>query len=207
VFLVMTNASFEPMVPSTEVVLVRTTCTNRNMPAEIQRTGSVDWQFQLAGQSPVRRITTPVDPTAALRLDQRSSRWRLISHLALNHLSITGGPDAAAALREVLRLYDYLGSNTTSQQIEGVVSVTSQRGIAPIRDGHTRGFCRGLDVTVTFDDDKYPGTGFYLLASVLERFLAQYASINSFTRLIARSKQREFWDKRWAPRTGNLTLA
>lgn len=207
VHLFMLNAGFEPTVPATEVVLVRTTCTNRNLPADIQRTGGVDWQFQLAGQSPVRRITTPVDPTAALRLDQRSSRWRLVSHLALNHLSITGGPDAAAALREVLRLYDFAGSNTTGQQIDGVMSVSSQRSIAPIRDGHTRGFCRGLDVTVTFDDEKYPGTGFYLLASVIERFLAQYASINSFTRLVARSKQREFWEKRFAPRSGNLTLA
>jgi type VI secretion system protein ImpG len=207
VYLVMTNASFEPTVPATEVVMVRATCSNRNLPADVQRTGGVDWQFQLAGQSPIRRITTPVEPTAALRFDQRSSRWRLVSHLALNHLSITGGPDAAAALREVVRLYDYVGSNMTSQQIDGLASVSSQRSIAPIRDGHTRGFCRGLDVTVTFDDDKYPGTGFYLLASVLERFLAQYASINSFTRLVARSKQREYWEKRWSPRTGNLTLA
>jgi type VI secretion system protein ImpG len=207
VYLVMTNANFEPAVPATEVVLVRSTCTNRNLPADVQRTGSVDWQFQLSGQSPVRRITTPVDPTAAIRLDQRTSRWRLLSHLALNHLSITGGPDGAAALREILRLYDYVGSSTTNQQIDGVASVGSQRSIAPIRDGHTRGFCRGLDVTVIFDDDKYPGTGFFLLASVLERFIAQYASINSFTRLVARSKQREYWQKRWSPRTGNLTLA
>lgn len=207
VYLVMTNEQFEPAVPANEVVLVRATCTNRNMPADVQRTGGVDWQFQLTGQSPVRRISTPVEPTPALRIDPRSSRWRLISHLALNHLSITGGPDAGAALREILRLYDYAGSNTTSQQIDGIASVSAERSIAPIRDGHTRGFCRGLDVAVTFDDDKYPGTGFYLLASVLERFLAQYASINSFTRLVARSKQREYWQKRWSPRTGNLTLA
>lgn len=207
VYLVLTDAQFQPTVPSTEVVLVRTTCSNRNLPAEIQRTGSVDWQFQLAGQSPVRRISTPVDPTPALRIGDTASRWRLVSHLALNHLSLTGGSDGAAALREVLRLYDYAGSSSTTQQIDGLFHVASERGIAPIHEGRTRGFCRGLDVTLTFDDDKYPGTGFYLLASVLERFLGQYASINSFTRMIARSRQREFWQKRWAPRCGNLTLA
>jgi type VI secretion system protein ImpG len=207
VFLVMVNSHFQPTTPATEVVSVRTTCTNRNLPADVQKTGGVDWQFQLAGQSPVRRVTTPVDPTATLRLPGHTSRWRLLSHLSLNHLSLTGGVDGAAALREVLRLYDYAGSSSTAQQIEGLFSVASGRGIAPIREGHTRGFCRGLDVTVTFDDEKYPGTGFYLLASVLERFLGQYASINSFTRLLARSKQREFWEKRWAPRAGNLSLA
>jgi type VI secretion system protein ImpG len=207
VYLVIVDPHFEPTVPATEIVSVRTTCTNRNVPADVQRTGSVDWQFQLSGQSPVRRITTPVDPTPALRLRDDSSRWRLISHLTLNHLSISGGPDGAAALREILRLYDYSGSNSTAQQIDGLFSVASSRGIAPIREGHTRGFCRGLDVTVTFDDEKYPGTGFFLLASVLERFLGQYASINSFTRMVAKSRQREFWEKRWAPRTGNLSLA
>lgn len=207
VFLILVNSHFETSVPASEVISVRTTCTNRNLPSDVQKTGSVDWQFQLAGQSPVRRITTPVEPTAALRLPVHSSRWRLVSHLALNHLSITGGPDGAAALREILRLYDYAGSSSTAQQIDGLFSVSSSRGIAPIREGHTRGFCRGLDVTVTFDDEKYPGTGFYLLASVLERFLGQYASINSFTRLVARSRQREYWEKRWAPRTGNLSLA
>jgi type VI secretion system protein ImpG len=207
VYLVMVDSHFEPTLPATEVVSVRTTCSNRNLPADVQKTGSVDWQFQLAGQSPVRRVTTPVDPTPTLRLPGRTSRWRLMSHLALNHLSITGGPDGAAALREILRLYDYTASSSTAQQIDGLFSISTSRGVAPIREGHTRGFCRGLDVTLTFDDEKYPGTGFFLLANVLERFLGQYASINSFTRLVARSKQREYWEKRWAPRTGNLTLA
>jgi type VI secretion system protein ImpG len=207
VYLMMVNSDFDPAVPATEVVSVRATCTNRNLPADIQKTGSVDWQFQLAGQSPVRRITTPVDPTPALRLPDGGDRWRLLSHLSLNHLSIAGGADGASALRELLRLYDYTASNATAQQIDGVFSVKSTRGIAPIREGHTRGFCRGLDVEITFDEEKFPGTGFYLLASVLERFLGQYASINSFTRMIARSRQHDFWEKRWLPRSGNLKLA
>jgi type VI secretion system protein ImpG len=207
VYLALVDMDFQPTVPSTEVVLVKTTCTNRNLPADVQKTGSVDWNFKLVGQSPVRRITTPVDPTRPLRLPLKTNRWRLMSHLALNHLSIASGPDGAAALREMLRLYDYTGSASIAQQIDGLYSMATARGLAPVREGHARGFCRGLDVTITFDDEKYPGTGFYLLASVLERFLGQYATINSFSRLIAKSRQREFWEKRWPPRTGNLTLA
>jgi len=206
VYLSLVDSHFQPTTPATEVVIVKTTCTNRNLPADAQKTGSVDWQFQLAGQSPVRRITTPVDPTTPLRLRPDTSRWRLISHLSLNHLSLAGGSDGAAALREMLRLYDYTGSSSTAQQIDGLFSVTSARGIAPIREGHTRGFCRGLEITVTFDEERYPGTGFYLLANVLEHFLGQYATINSFTRLIARSKQKEYWEKKWLPRAGNLSL-
>src|SRR5262245_11587586 len=76
VYLTMVDSHFHPTMPANEIVSVRTTCTNRNLPADVQKTGSVDWQFQLAGQSPVRRITTPVEPTAALRLRGTTSRWR-----------------------------------------------------------------------------------------------------------------------------------
>lgn len=201
------DLDFNPTVPPAEVAIVTTTCSNRDIPANIQKTGADPWGFQLVGQSPVRRITTPVEPTKPLRLRDATNRWRLISHLSLNHLSITGGSDGAAALREILRLYDYTASQTTAQIIDGVTSINSERSVAPIQDAKTRGFCRGLDVTVTFDDEKYPGTGFFLLSCVLEHFLGQYATINSFTRMIAKSKQRDFWERKWAPRTGHLTLS
>jgi type VI secretion system protein ImpG len=207
VYMSMVDLDFNPSVPPTEVLLVTTTCTNRDIPASVPKTDIDAWGFQLIGQSPVRRISTPVEPTRPLRLRDATNRWRLISHLSLNHLSITGGSDGAAALREILRLYDYVGSQTTAQLIDGVFSIKSERGVAPIQDKKARGFCRGLDVTVTFDDEKYPGTGFYLLACVLEHFLGQYATINSFTRMIAKSKQREFWERTWAPRAGLLSLS
>lgn len=207
VFLSFVDLDFNPLVPPAEVVLVSTTCSNRDIPANVQKTGADPWGFQLVGQNPVRRITTPVEPTKPLRLRDADNRWRLISHLSLNHLSITGGSDGAAALREILRLYDYTTSQTTAQIIDGITTINSERSVAPIQDAKTRGFCRGLDVTVTFDDEKYPGTGFFLLACVLEHFLGQYATINSFTRMIAKSKQRDFWERKWAPRTGHLTLS
>jgi type VI secretion system protein ImpG len=46
----------------------------------------------------------------------------------------------------------------------------------------------------------------YLFASVLERFLAQYASLNSFSRLVARTKQRPEILKAWPPRAGQKPL-
>ena len=45
-----------------------------------------------------------------------------------------------------------------------------------------------------------------LFASVLERFLAMYASINSFTQLIARMSQSERYLKKWPPRAGEQAM-
>ena len=58
------------------------------------------------------------------------------------------------------------------------------------------------EVTLTFDETLYVGTGAFLLGSVLNRFLPLYASINSFTQLVIRSVQREGEWERWPPMAG-----
>ena len=46
-----------------------------------------------------------------------------------------------------------------------------------------------------------------LFASVLERFFGLYASVNSFTQLLARYRQRDGILKRWPPRAGDKPVA
>ena len=61
-------------------------------------------------------------------------------------------------------------------------------------------------MTVTFDENKYVGSGLFLFASILERFLGQYVSINSFSQLIAKTLQQKEALKTWPPRNGNRIL-
>jgi type VI secretion system protein ImpG len=65
-----------------------------------------------------------------------------------------------------------------------------------------RGFCRGFEITLEFDEEMYVGGGAFLLAAVLERFFALYASVNSFTQLQVRSRQRDWVWKKWPPTVG-----
>ena len=67
-------------------------------------------------------------------------------------------------------------------------------------------FCRGTEVTLHFDEDRFTGSGLFLFASVLERFLALYCTLNSFTKLIATVKGREGELRRWPPRMGEKVL-
>ena len=53
---------------------------------------------------------------------------------------------------------------------------------------------------------RYAGTGVYLFACVLERFLGLYVSINSFSQLVGKTKQSEGIFKRWRPRAGEIQL-
>jgi type VI secretion system protein ImpG len=62
--------------------------------------------------------------------------------------------------------------------------------------------CRGMEILMEFDEEKYTGTGVFLVASVLERFFGMYTGINSFTKVIARTIQAEGNLKAWPPRAG-----
>ena len=69
------------------------------------------------------------------------------------------------------------------------------------------GFVRGLETTLTFDEEQFVGSGLFLFASVLERFLGLYSSINSFNQLVIRTEQREEIVRRFAPRAGEQELS
>jgi type VI secretion system protein ImpG len=92
------------------------------------------------------------------------------------------------------------------QQIAGITDVTSRLIGGRPASMAWNGFCRGIEVTVQFDEEKYVGSGVFLFAAVLEKFFGLYASLNSFTQMIATSQQRERPLKRWPPRAGEQIL-
>jgi type VI secretion system protein ImpG len=216
VSLSLVDRNLDPATLAAEVLQVRTICSNRELPRDLRNTGGEDWGYQLEGQSPVRRISPVVHPTAPRRLPLDELRWRLVSHLSLNHLSISDDEDGAAALREILKLYEYpaaesladgdRGAQVSRRQIQGLLSVTSKRKVARINDGAMQGFCRGVEVTITFNEEDYAGSGLYLFAAVLERFIGMYASINSVTSLVAKSNLREGFYKQWPFRAGEQAI-
>ena len=122
----------------------------------------------------------------------------------LNYLSVVEG--GREALQEILRLYDFTDSLTVREQIDGIKKVSSRRVVARPSSLSWNGFCRGTEVEIEFDERKFVGSGVFLFACVLERFLGLYASINSFTRLVARTEQREEPLKTWPPRAGDQIL-
>jgi type VI secretion system protein ImpG len=90
--------------------------------------------------------------------------------------------------------------------IDGLLSVRSRRVVGRPAAGSGGGFCRGIETTVHFDEGRFAGSGLFLFASVLERFLGMYCSINSFSKLVATSNQREGELRRWSPRAGETVL-
>jgi type VI secretion system protein ImpG len=200
VFLSFADWDFKPVEPRVETVMVQVTCTNRDLPARLPF-GDPAGDFEMEAAAPIARVSCLIKPTPTRRPSLGGAlQWRLISHLSLNYLSlVTGGEDA---LKEILKLYDFDNSAATRQQISGILSLKSDY----ITKRIGQSFCRGLRVTVEFDEDKYVGTGLYLFANVLERFLGQYVSVNSFSQLVAKTTQRREALKKWPPRNGDRVL-
>jgi len=213
VVLNLVDLGFSPKLPAEAVLIVRTTCTNRDLPSQLQRAGE-ELYFELEMAAPVARQRCIRSPTVPLRPPlRRGAQWRLISHLNLNHLSITDPVEGKEALQEILKLYDFsdpvVGQQMEAvlqQVIEGILSVSSRRVVGRTGSEISSGFSRGIEVTIELDEQKYVGSGAFLFSCVLERFLGLYASINSFTQLAVKTKQREGYLKKWPPRAGDLQL-
>jgi type VI secretion system protein ImpG len=132
--------------------------------------------------------------------------WRLISHLSLGHLSLVGGEAAAASLREVLRLYDLQDSRESRATIGSLLGVSAKPGTARVPGARRGSFCRGLDVTLEFDARLWNIAGGFLLATVLERFLALHATVNAFVRTTATLRGQPEPMVAFAPRAGARVL-
>ena len=205
--LVLRDPQFDPTQPADGVLSVDTLCCNRDLPSLLP----------FGGGQPVLRVTDPAapvasaeclsPPTATLRPQLRErSGWRLVSHLALNHLGVTGGEQAAMALREMLRLHDLRGTNDAQLALDAIVSVQATPGVARLPGARPGSFARGMDLVMSFEPQAWSSGGLFLMASVLERFFALQVSINGFVRTSAHLRGRSGSVANWPARSGTRVL-
>jgi len=167
-------------LPKTETISVQLQCTNGQLSERIQ-IGDIS---RPTSSSPefveFKNITPPTNnvlPPLGTNL-----LWRLLSHLSLNYLSLS----KAENLRALLELYIFEETRdktaiTANRKriagIEGVETKGTQRLIAGI-------MMRGRNIRMTVRQDHFAGPGdLYLFGSILDHFLGNYASINTYTRL------------------------
>jgi type VI secretion system protein ImpG len=202
--LALVDLSFHPSRPAADALTVRTTCTNRDLPARLQF-GNETGDFELETGAPIKRIVALRKPTSPIRPPLgKAMQWRLISHLSLNYLSLVS--EGREALQEILKLYDFAASAYSSKIVEGITGLTSKRQFSRVISEDGIAFARGTHVDLELDEEQFVGGGVYLFASVIEYFLAQYASLNSFSQLSATVQQRKEVLREWPPRAGRRIL-
>jgi type VI secretion system protein ImpG len=194
------DLDFSPARPPDEIVYAHLLCTNRALAAEIPAGG----ELQTDVAAPVSRIiclkkpTRPIDPPLG-----GQALWRLVSHLSLNYLSLGETDDSLKALREILGLYCVSDAPAMRHQIQGIRRMSHRKVVRRMDGPAWKGFCRGTEVDLLFDESAFVGGSAFLFASVINRFLGLFASTNSFTQLVIRrsARENEVW-KRWRPMAG-----
>ena len=207
VFLSLVDLDFNPSSTKDWTLTVDTTCLNRDLPSRLPYGGGHPHLKMTAGSAPIERIQCLTPPTATLRPPMGPrGYWRLVSHLSLNHLSLRDDAEGADALREILKLYDLRDSADTRAVIDSLLSVRTRPATARVTSDGQSGLCRGVEVEVEFDGQRFSGSGLFLLAAVLERFLALYATVNSFTRMVAKVRGQAAVLRTWPARAGDRQL-
>ena len=204
VFLSLVDLSGRPVQPDLDTVTVKCSCSNGDLPSRLPFGGEAG-DFELDGASSIKRIVALRKPTPTVRPPTgKGMQWRLISHLSLNYLSLVS--EGKDALQEILRLYNFSDSAHAEKQVAGIARLTSKRDFARVISEHGISFVRGTRVDLELDEEQFVGGGAYLFAAVLEHFLGQYASLNSFTQLAVTTQQRKDVLGQWPPRAGQAIL-
>lgn len=184
------DVDFEPAAPQTDTLSIQVTATNRDLPSLLSF-GNVGGDLFMEGGSVAREIRLLRKPTPSYQFERgKGSLWRLVSHLSLNHLSLSGR--GVEALKEMLRLYDLPQDAANRRQVDGLVSIEFAPATAWLAGEPFASFVRGTEVRLTVEEESFVGTGLSLFAAVLDRFFGLYVHLNSFTQLAivsARTKQ------------------
>ncbi|MBV9655544.1 MAG: type VI secretion system baseplate subunit TssF [Acetobacteraceae bacterium] len=206
-FLAPHDPGLDPDRPADAVLSVEALCLNRDLPAQLPFGGGQPRLKLTEGLGSVSGLACLTPPTPTLRPPLREGRyWRLISHLSLGHLSVVGNEAGAQTLKEVLRLYDLRRTAESQAAIDSLVSVSTSPGTARVPGSRAGSFCRGLDVTLEYDAATWNTGGLFLLAAVMERFLALHATINAFVRTRVTLRGRPGLAAAWPARAGARTL-
>ncbi len=179
---------------------VRALVTNRELPELLTFRG--DAHFVVSGV-PARAVTVlraPTRPRPPLGLGDAA--WRVIGHLTPNYATLAPeeGSDPQV-LRDHLALYGWQDDAALRRQIDGVLAISSTKVARRVPGLDRMAIARGHRIRVKLDDAAFERGRMFLFGAVLERFLAEFASINSFTETHFDSpSEGEF--VQWPPRIG-----
>jgi type VI secretion system protein ImpG len=198
------DVDFDPAAVETDTLNLELTCTNRDLPSQLSY-GQRGGDLFLEGGSSVKSISFLRKPTNSYRFEHgRGTHWRLISHLSLNHLSLTA--DGVDAFREMLALYDLPRSASSQRQIAGVVGIEQRPASTWLPGNPYTCLVRGVEVRLTIDEEAFIGSGIHAFAHLVERFLALYVHANSFTKLTIVSHKTGEELLACSPRSGDSSL-
>ena len=180
---------------------VRALVTNRELPELLRFAGSGEgFQCEAAGVKRVELLRGPTRPRPPLGMSDAA--WRVVGHLTPNYATLVDSADGdASLLRDHLALYGRADDPAMRRQIDSLLAISSEAVTRRIEGADRIAFARGRRVRLRLDDQCFENGRMFLFATIVDRFLGEFASVNSFVETVFESPdQGEF--AQWPPRTG-----
>lgn len=185
-----------------ESILVELTCTNGEHTAKLK---AGDITMKTSNTSELVDFINIISPSENQQVSTgQSVLWRLLSHLAINYLSLADADN----LKSLLELYIFSGHSGSKQEVANRKRINGISAVSVCAcDRLVKGIpMRGQEVQVTVDASHFTSTGdLYLFGMLLDRLMASFASLNSFTEFsLVDSTTNETY--RWPIRAGDRPL-
>jgi type VI secretion system protein ImpG len=200
-FLSLTAPGNPDLLSDIKDLRIRALVTNRELP-ELQRFDgrNEDMRTEAFPVKSIAVLRPPTRPRPPLGLGDAA--WRVIAHLTPNFASLADDVSSdPSMLRDHLTLYGQEHDPVMSRQIDGIIGLRAERVTRRVGVGKTKAFARGTRIRVTLDDGSFDNGLMYVFACIVDRFLGEFASVNSFVETVFESRdQGEF--AAWPPRAG-----
>lgn len=182
-----------------EILSMEATLSNGFLPSAYLETGSIKEPLDFPPGLEASNITVPGDVLECP--DRKNYLWSLISHLSFSFTTLAD----TNTFKSVLNLYNWQKKHNhpNKKRIEGIKNIKPPKLTSRIMD---QGVIRGIEFNIEIDPKEFEnGEGdIYLFGMVLNAFLSQYVTLNSFVFL----KISEIGTEKsysWKPLIGKLT--
>jgi type VI secretion system protein ImpG len=202
-FLSFSNIGYLQDLSDNIIVTPDLLCTNRELPTQLPFGGDKPklrfWHTNYELVESMRCITAITPPR--YRDKNKVASCDLASHLFLNQICFANGSDTLRILQDNLALYHYDDDYDNSLVRNGLLAVETKMVTERHPETLRHGFCKGIELTITIDENYFAENNMYLFGCILHEFLTRSCSLNSFIRLILKNN-RGGEIHRWKARLG-----
>ena len=202
VYISLVDTKMNPHNIYADVVYAKTLCTNRNDTSGIPVLSRfyVD-SLETAGYHAtlLHKTTEPVS-----LIEGTTTLWNLISQLSSTHLSIANAQNLLCSIRKIAEIFSAGNERKVCELFDGIKSINIEDAVQRFGTDAWRGFVKGKNITIETDEENSAFT--YLICAVINEYLSDIVSINSFIKTHMISAPSKQLLASWLPTSGRKDI-
>jgi len=184
-----------------ETLSIQATLSNGFLPSAYLEAGAIKEPVDFPAGIEASNVTVPSEVLDCP--EKQNYLWSLIAHLTVSYTSLSD----AESLKSILNLYNWAKAfnHPNKKRIEGIKKIHPPKIVSKIINDGGGGLIKGIEFKIEVDPKDYEhGEGeIHLMGMVLNYFLSQYVTLNSYVllKIIEMGTGKEY---SWIPLSGKI---